>query len=59
MIKIIAIDRRHLRYVVGYYDSLQNAEKAHDRVVNSDYWKNNSIHFVRTFFERDEFYEQA
>ena len=45
--------------MVGYYDSLQNAEKAHDRVVNSDYWKNNSIHFVRTFFERDEFYEQA
>jgi hypothetical protein len=49
MYRIVAIDRRKVPYTIGYYKTLEEANKRHDKGVWGDpYWKNMGIEFVET-----------
>lgn len=49
------IDSRGLRYAAGYFDTLREAELAHDRVTyGCSYWKNMNITISSTSISQME-----
>ena len=49
MYRIDIIDRRGLRYAAGYYKTVAEAEKYHDKVTwDCPYWTNNTIEIAET-----------